>query len=253
MDEILNFDNLTWWWYNLNAKKKRKYPSCAWIYNHLLKLLFFPCCLQKSVCPGLPNVLPFIYEQHTSLKALYCFVYLCLSSSTCIHASFISFKWLLKGHIFRDTSLSMQHEMVLRSIFIASLALSPFFPPLLYPFLFPSFFCFPFLLFFLSSFLPSSLSFSNLEILNLGHWTIYAYLDTQSCPTLCNSMDCSLRGQAPLSMEFSRKEYCSGFPFLTPGDIPDSVSFVFCSDPHILKHSVTWEALNCLYCFLTVW
>ena len=22
MDEILNFDNLTWWWYNLNAKKK---------------------------------------------------------------------------------------------------------------------------------------------------------------------------------------------------------------------------------------
>ena len=24
MDEILNFDNLTWWWYNLNAKKKKK-------------------------------------------------------------------------------------------------------------------------------------------------------------------------------------------------------------------------------------
>ena len=27
---------------------------------------------------------------------------------------------------------------------------------------------------------------------------------TQSCPTLCNAMDCSL--QAPLSMEFFRKE-----------------------------------------------
>ena len=117
-------------------------------------------------------------------------------------------------------------------------------PSLLFPF--------PFLLFFLSSFLPSSLFFSDLEFLSLGHWTIYAYLDTQACPTLCNSMDCSLRGQAPLSMEFSRKEYCSGFPFLTPGDIPDSVSFVFCTDPHILKHSVTWEALNCLYCFLIV-
>ena len=28
--------------------------------------------------------------------------------------------------------------------------------------------------------------------------------------------------QAPLSMEFSRQEYCSGLPFPTPGDLPDS-------------------------------
>ena len=27
--------------------------------------------------------------------------------------------------------------------------------------------------------------------------------------------------QAPLSMEFSRQEYWSGLPFLTPGDLPD--------------------------------
>ena len=27
--------------------------------------------------------------------------------------------------------------------------------------------------------------------------------------------------QAPLSMEFSRKEYWSGLPFPTPGDLPD--------------------------------
>ena len=27
--------------------------------------------------------------------------------------------------------------------------------------------------------------------------------------------------QAPLSMEFSRQEYCSGFPFPPPGDVPD--------------------------------
>ena len=36
----------------------------------------------------------------------------------------------------------------------------------------------------------------------------------QPCPTLCDSM-------APLSMEFSRKEYWSGFPCLPPGDLPD--------------------------------
>ena len=32
-------------------------------------------------------------------------------------------------------------------------------------------------------------------------------------------MDCSL--QAPLSMEFSRQEYGSGLPFLSPGSFPD--------------------------------
>ena len=28
--------------------------------------------------------------------------------------------------------------------------------------------------------------------------------------------------QAPLSMEFSRQEYCSGLPFSPPGDLPDT-------------------------------
>ena len=41
----------------------------------------------------------------------------------------------------------------------------------------------------------------------------------QSCPTLCNPMDCSL--QAPPSMEFSRQEYWSGLPFPSPGDLPN--------------------------------
>ena len=27
--------------------------------------------------------------------------------------------------------------------------------------------------------------------------------------------------QAPLSVEFSRQEYCSGLPFPSPGDLPD--------------------------------
>ena len=44
-------------------------------------------------------------------------------------------------------------------------------------------------------------------------------LVTKSCPTLCDPMDCSL--QAPLSMEFSRQEYWSGFPFPSPRDLPD--------------------------------
>ena len=46
---------------------------------------------------------------------------------------------------------------------------------------------------------------------------------TQSCPALCNPMDCNpnCNCQAPLSMEFSRREYWSGLPFSTPGDLPN--------------------------------
>ena len=57
---------------------------------------------------------------------------------------------------------------------------------------------------------------------------ILCVLAAQSCPTLCNSMDCSLPGssvcgilQAPLSVEFSRQEYWSGLLFRSPGDLPD--------------------------------
>ena len=41
-------------------------------------------------------------------------------------------------------------------------------------------------------------------------------LIAQSCPTLCDPMNCVAR-QAPLSMEFSRQEYWSGLPFPSPG------------------------------------
>ena len=44
-------------------------------------------------------------------------------------------------------------------------------------------------------------------------------LVAQSCPTLCEPMDCSPPGL--LSMEFSRQEYWSGLPFPSPGDVPD--------------------------------
>ena len=41
-------------------------------------------------------------------------------------------------------------------------------------------------------------------------------LITQSCPTLW-----TVAHQALLSMEFSRQEYWSGLPFISPWDLPD--------------------------------
>ena len=63
-------------------------------------------------------------------------------------------------------------------------------------------------------------------------------LFTQSCPTLCNSMDKGLTGswQAPLSMGFSRQEYWSGLPFPSPRDLPN---------PGIEPASPAWQA-DCL-------
>ena len=42
----------------------------------------------------------------------------------------------------------------------------------------------------------------------------------QSCPTLCDPIDC-VAYKAPLYMGFSRQEYWSGLPFPSPGDLPD--------------------------------
>ena len=53
----------------------------------------------------------------------------------------------------------------------------------------------------------------------------------QSCPTLCDPMDCSLPGFS--AMGFSRQEYWSGLPFPSPGDLPD---------PRIEPRSPTLEA-----------
>ena len=41
----------------------------------------------------------------------------------------------------------------------------------------------------------------------------------QSCPTLCNPMDCSLPGSSTHGI--SRQEYWSGLPLPSPGDLPD--------------------------------
>ena len=44
-------------------------------------------------------------------------------------------------------------------------------------------------------------------------------LVAQSCPTLCDPMDCSPPGSS--AHGFSRQEYWSGLPFPFPGDLPD--------------------------------
>ena len=46
-------------------------------------------------------------------------------------------------------------------------------------------------------------------------------LVTQSCLILCDPVNC-VAHQAALSMDFSRKEYWSGLPCPSPGDLPDS-------------------------------
>ena len=48
---------------------------------------------------------------------------------------------------------------------------------------------------------------------------VIACLHAQSCQTLCDPW--TVASQAPLSMEFSRQDYWSGLPFLTPGNFPD--------------------------------
>ena len=68
----------------------------------------------------------------------------------------------------------------------------------------------------------------------------------QSCPTLCNPIDCRL--QAPLSMRFSRQEYSSGLPFPTTGDLPDpGIKPASLMSPasagRFLTTSASWEAL----------
>ena len=60
--------------------------------------------------------------------------------------------------------------------------------------------------------------------------------------------------QASLSMEFPRQEYWSGFPFPSPGHLPNPgielASLVLCIGRQILYISATWEApCMCILCF----
>ena len=71
-------------------------------------------------------------------------------------------------------------------------------------------------------------------------------LVTQSCPTLCNVMDCSR--QALLCRGFSRQEYWNGSACPPPGDLPDPGMEPMCLMCPALARgffttSATWEAL----------
>ena len=60
--------------------------------------------------------------------------------------------------------------------------------------------------------------------------------------------------QAPLSMEFSRQEYWSGFPFPSPGDLPDpGIKLASLASSALtggfFTTSATWEALPTLFVF----
>ena len=52
-------------------------------------------------------------------------------------------------------------------------------------------------------------------------FSVHACSVAQSCPTVCNPMDCSPPTRLLLSMEFSRQEYWSGVSFPPPGDLPN--------------------------------
>ena len=47
----------------------------------------------------------------------------------------------------------------------------------------------------------------------------HVHVCTQSCPTLCDPMDCSPPGSSP--MGFFRQDYWGRLPFPSPGDLPN--------------------------------
>ena len=69
---------------------------------------------------------------------------------------------------------------------------------------------------------------------------LYCLWCAQSSLSLCNRMDYSLPG-SPLSMEFSKREYWSGLPIPSPGELPnpgiEPASFVSPAVPPGMLHS----------------
>ena len=78
-------------------------------------------------------------------------------------------------------------------------------------------------------------------------------LVTQSHPTLCNPW--IVARQTPLSIEFSRQEYWSRYPFPSPGDLPDRGIKLLASEApgelqtqEHLSYTRTVSVLNCCGC-----
>ena len=94
---------------------------------------------------------------------------------------------------------------------------------------------------------------SQVTLVQSNQYAIEAYLRTalrakcaQSCPTLCNPMNCSPPGSS-LSMGFSRQEFCSGLPFPSPGDLPNTglnSGFLHCRILYRLTYQGTALDLN---------
>ena len=75
----------------------------------------------------------------------------------------------------------------------------------------------------------------------------------QLCLTVCYPW--TVPRQAPLSMGFSRQEYCSGLPFPPPGDLPDAgIKPVSLASPELaggfFTTSANWEAHVVLHSIL---
>ena len=80
-------------------------------------------------------------------------------------------------------------------------------------------------------------------------WLFVIFAHAQSCPSLCNPMDCSQPGSSVHG--FSRQEYWSGLPFPSPGDLPDrGIESTTLTSPALadgfFTTSATWEALGFL-------
>ena len=76
---------------------------------------------------------------------------------------------------------------------------------------------------------------------------IYMCMCAQSCPSLCNSINCSSPGSSVHGI--FRQEYWSGLAFAIPGDLPDpgikpGSPGVSCIGRQILYYCTTWEALT---------
>ena len=72
----------------------------------------------------------------------------------------------------------------------------------------------------------------------------------QSCPTLCNPMDCSLPGSSVHGI--LQEEYWSGLPCPSPGDFPEpGIKPMFLTSPALaggfFTTSATWEPLYHLH------
>ena len=94
-------------------------------------------------------------------------------------------------------------------------------------------------------------SFDHFSIFSLSVLTCVRAKSLQSCPTLCDPLDCTDH-QAPLSMGFSRQEYWSGFPCPPLRELPDpGIEPASLVSPELAGEffttSGTWEALGSNY------